>query len=159
MCKQDFKIHFCSCEKKEEQEKEIIHNKNSRRFKRTFNKDEYLKKKFIWYLFEYVGSVEFSLIGLILPPEEKLTEEITSEYLLYELNNNSELFDFDYLPNEGDSIVVRSEYINKEIKGKKRPHLFEHLSFIYKKEKWEINSKGSEEISQEIAKGILKIRK
>jgi len=156
MCKKDIKIHFCTCHNKTEEKVKIIHNKNSRRFKKKFNKDEYLQKRLTWSLWKYVKSGYSGIDGMVIMPEEKLTKDITSEFLLKELNNNTKLFDFDYNPNEGDNLIIRSEYINKKIKGRNRLDTYEYLSFIYKKSIWKKDFYNVfYDSTEEIATGII----
>lgn len=158
MCKSNLNIQFCTCSTEEKQPEKIIHNKNSRRFKKKFNRDEYVQKKFTWHLSKYVKTGSFGMDGMMILPEKKLTTELTAEFLLDELNNNLNLFDFDYFPDEGDSLVVRSEYVHPEIKGKNRHSTMKYLSFIFRKDQWTQDAyNGFYDITEEIATGTLKI--
>ncbi len=137
MCDSNLKLKFCSC-KTENETSEIIHNKNSRHWKYKLDKGEYLKKEFLWTIAKYSGRAEIAMDGMIVGPSDKLSNEVNAEFLLDELNNNLDLFDFDYLPAIGDNIIVRSKYVYPKMKNKPRPELFgEHMSFIFRDKGWE----------------------
>ena len=161
MCQPNFNIQFCTCSATEKKEPEkIIHNKNSRRFKKKFDRDEYIQKKFTWHLSKYVETGYFGMDGMMLMPDEKLTNELTAEFLLDELNSNLNLFDFDYLPSEGDCLTVRPEYVYPEMKGRNRPSMMQYLSFIFRNDKWIQDIYNAfYDITEEIAQGIVKIDK
>ena len=135
MCKQDFVIRFCTCEPKEE-DKAVVHNKTSRRFKVKFDRNEYFKKHLVWSLRKYSHTYNSGIDGRCVTPVHKLTEDLTSDYLQEQLNSNN-LFDFDYIPFEGDCLSIRFDYVNQEIKKKEfRPPLWEYIVFIYRDGKW-----------------------
>lgn len=158
MCKPNFNIQFCTCSTEKKEPEKIIHNKNSRRFKKQFNRDEYMQKKFTWHLSKYVETGYFGMDGMMFMPENQLTKELTTEFLLEELNNNLYVFDFDYLPNEGDCLTIHSEYVHPKVKGKNRPNENQYLSFIFRKNQWTQETYNAlYDITQEIAKGTLKI--
>ncbi len=158
MCKNDLNIHFCTCKSKKQEK--IVHNKNSRRFKRQFDENEYLRKKFTWVLSRYIKEHYNGIDGLIYPPDNKLTEDLTLDFFLQKLNSDVKLFDFEYIPKEGDNLVIRTEYINKKVKNKNRDSLHEYLSFIYKENKWISDFYNFfYDQTEDINEGILKLEK
>lgn len=84
---------------------------------------------------KYLGEKDDMMMGEIVMPVESLGGEMTSEYMLQQLNSNN-LFDFEYSPSEGDNLEIRKEYIYKSLRGQSRPDLYDYLSFIYRKGKW-----------------------
>ena len=153
MCKSNIDIHFCTCES----EGTIIHNKNSRKFKKKFTEEQYLEKSLIWKLFKYKGYEDTGMIGMIVMPKNKLTNQITAEYLLAQLNSKN-VFDFDYRPNEGDNLVVEIDYKYKPLKKKRRNHIYSYMSFIFKKSLWiEDHYNGFYDQTELIKKGKVKV--
>lgn len=156
MCDSNLKLKFCTCER---EKSKIIHNKKSRSWKYKLNKEEYLKKEFVWTLAKYAGPVEISIDGMIVGPVEEFSNELNTKFLLNELNNNLELFDFDYLPEIGDNVIIKSKYVHPKMKNKPRPELFgEHMSFIFKEKGWESDSYHPfHETTKDILTGKMKI--
>ena len=67
--------------------------------------------------------------GMLIYPEDVLSEALTSEKMVEELNRRN-CFDFNYTPNEGDNLQIYNpdKYTRK------------YLSFIYRSGKWEVDS-------------------
>ncbi|MCC8358366.1 hypothetical protein LA313_00520 [Salinimicrobium sp. ASW11-47] len=106
------------------------------RDKAKLDKADYEKIHYIWTLYKYIGEKDDMLMGEIVMPVESLGGEMTSEYLLQQLNSNNR-FDFEYSPSEGDNLEVRKEYVHKSLSGQQRPDLYDYMSCIYRKGKWE----------------------
>ncbi|PIF34277.1 hypothetical protein CLU81_4915 [Flavobacterium sp. 9] len=116
MCETGKEIKLCTCVP--DGIDKIVHNKNSRRFKKNRN-------EFAWTLRKYVGDSKCTMDGRIIFPLDVLSEALTTEKMLEDLNNRN-CFDFDYQPNEGDNLQIFT------------PHRYgrEFLSFIYRNEQW-----------------------
>lgn len=115
MCNQSSNLHFCTCDDKNAP---VIHNQNSRRFKKMDEK-EYLQQNIIWTLERHAGKKEeeWLEIGLMMMPTGKLTEEITEDYVLEQLNTCNP-FDFDYESVDGDCLAIRFNYKNRKFNQK-----------------------------------------
>jgi len=133
MCKQSSNLHFCTCNDKNTP---IIHNQNSRRFKRMDEK-QFLEMNIIWTLERSTGKKEEEWIemGSMAMPTGKLTDEITEEYVLRQLNTRNP-FDFEYQPLDGDCLQIRFNYKNKKIRQQYKNLQYRYLSFIFRKDKW-----------------------
>jgi len=118
MC--DFEKGFvlCTCQ---EQEKPVIHNKNSRRHKKTPLSEDNLYQ---WSLAAFVGTFESMMEGMFEIPSKDIGKGLTAEWVLLNLNDRN-CFDFEYIPQEGDALVIR----------KPQTYVF-FLSFVYKNGVW-----------------------
>ena len=129
MCKPDREIHFCSCASIAP----IPYPDNLE--KGNVNLDDYTKTHFIWKLNRYLGEKDSGMMGEMVMPLQRLSEDLTTGNLIIELSRK-DIFDFDYNPIEGDELIIREEYIYKAIKGKSRPELYDFMSLIYKAGSW-----------------------
>lgn len=118
---------LCTCE--DETPLPTIHHKKSKRWK---NKHPELHKPlYIWILRKYGGTYPYvegaaQMIGLANMPSKTLSEDITVELFLEELNKRY-CFDFEYELQDGDSLeILKDGYYDT------------FFSFIYKNGKWEI---------------------
>lgn len=100
--------------------KTIIHNKNSRRYKKS---PEFQIRGYRWTLSRFVNTFEPMMEGLYEYPAKDLGKGLTAEWVLLNLNCGN-CFDFAYTPEEGDNLVMRSEV----------PYVY--LSFIYQEGVW-----------------------
>ncbi len=128
MCKPNSTVHFCTCASLSK--KPLPHGDKAK-----VDKAEYEKTQYIWTLYKYLGEKDDLMMGEIVMPVESLGGEMTSEYLLQQLNSNNR-FDFEYSPSEGDNLEVRKEYVYRSLREQHRPELYDYLSFIYRKGKW-----------------------
>lgn len=133
MCKQSSTLHFCTCDDKNAP---VIHNQNSRRFKRMDEK-EYLERNIIWTLDRSAGKEEeeWLEIGSVMMPTGKLTDEITEDYVMEQLNTRNP-FDFEYTPIDGDCLNIRFNYTNRKFRQKYNNLHYRYLSFIFRKGEW-----------------------
>jgi len=133
MCKQSQKLHFCTCNDKNTP---VIHNQNSRRFKRMDEK-KYLEGNIIWTLERHAGKKEeeWLEIGSMMMPSGKLTEDITEDYVIEQLNTRAP-FDFDYQPLEGDCLAIRFNWKNRKFRQKYDNLTHRYLSFIFRAGEW-----------------------
>lgn len=134
MCEVIKNFKLCSCTT--DNKVDIVHNKNSRRYK------NYIKEKnpnrIIWTLYKYEGKQYFGMDGLLIAPVDKLDEMFTAEYVKTELNKRN-CFDFDYEPKDGDYLVLAICQTGKE--AIRSEHKF--LPFVYASGQWTINSYNS----------------
>lgn len=144
MCEAIDGFMLCSCLNND---KEIKHNKNSRRYKKKLDINE--KNEYVWSLKRFVGETSFHEMGemgrLILPSSD-IGNGLTKEFVLKKLNETN-CFDFEYLPKEKDGLSI-------EVKG--NFHLYLAFTFINKKWTLEIVSDPFNEVVENIAKGKLK---
>lgn len=126
MCKSNLQIQFCSCE---------LNKSKERKIEPELEKVAYHQKQFIWSLKKYVGKKHTGMLGQMVMPVEGLNEDLTADYLLWQLNNKN-LFDFEYTLAEGDHLEVRQDYVFSYVTGHARPELYEYLSFIFQNGKW-----------------------
>lgn len=133
MCKQSANLHFCTCDDKNAP---VIHNQNSRRFKRMDEK-KYLEGNIIWTLDRSAGKLEeeWMEIGSIMMPTGKLTDDITEDYVMEQLNTRNP-FDFDYQPIDGDCLNIRFTYKNRKFRQKYSNLTMRYLSFIFREGAW-----------------------
>ncbi len=129
MCQSNSNLHFCTCAAIKKLPFPIGRIE-------TVDITEYEKTHYIWTLYKYLGEKDDMMMGEIVLPVESLGGEMTSEYLLQQLNSNNR-FDFEYSPSEGDNLEVRKEYIYKSLSGQQRPDLYDYMSCIYRNGKWE----------------------
>ncbi|TPG45232.1 hypothetical protein [Flavobacterium pectinovorum] len=116
MCETGKEIKLCTCVPNGIDK--IVHNKKSRRFK-------HLRKEYTWTLEKYIGGTDFTMDGMIIFPNDSLSEDLTNESMLIVLNNRHS-FDFNYEPKEGDNLQVFGP----------QSDFRKFLSFIYRNEKW-----------------------
>lgn len=126
MCEISKNIKLCSC-LVEGNIAPVIHNKNSRRHKK--NKILDISDAYKWTLYKYIGTKDLGMEGLLYMPSDKLGEYLTNEMMLSALNNEM-CFDFDYQANEGDNLVIYHTERGS----------YNFLSFIYKNQKWKVDS-------------------
>lgn len=120
MCENAANITFCTCEPKPS----AVHNKNSRRARKDKAVQEV--RSYRWSLHKITGLSQQTLDGLLIEPNHEFSKELTGESILKEINRRN-CFDFDYEPNQGDSLEIY------ESGGR-------FISFIFEKEKWIIGS-------------------
>lgn len=129
MCKSNQEIHLCSCSsiKKEIFPKPFGDIEN--------NRSEYEKTHIIWKLFHYIGNKESGMMGQMIMPVDSLNNNLSASFLLEKINSKN-IFDFEYKPSEGDNLIIRCEYIYRNIKKTSRPELYDFMSFIFQEGKW-----------------------
>ena len=140
----------------EEKNNELIHNKNTRKHKKEkFDFRKYFEKKINWRLSIFECEIPPTMDFSYYMPAEKLTEEITSDFIISELNFKN-IFDFEYFPNEGDYFNIYYKYTQKELKNKFRTPLYsDFMCFIYTNGKWNNDFYRGEVIAKEIFEGFV----
>lgn len=120
-----------------QEQKEIVHNKNSRKNRVKLNLKEYNKTIIIWSLSNYKGKMEYNGIDWqYLSSGKELNNGISYEIILPVLNSEN-IFE-NYLPKDKDILKIRLKYIHPEKDGKSRPYINNFISFVYDKE-WRLN--------------------
>lgn len=112
---QGFKL--CTCN-----ESKIIHNKNARRPKRKRRSKR--RMEYVWQLYNHVGLYELYMEGTYDVPYIELSEDLTGEKVLKTLNT-SNCFDFEYIPKEGDCLIIRI-----------RDKWYYRMDFVFKDGNW-----------------------
>tara|TARA_B100001059_G_scaffold178085_1_gene178709 strand:- start:355 stop:861 length:507 start_codon:yes stop_codon:yes gene_type:complete len=128
-----------SNKEKQDKNEKIIHHKNSRKNRVKFRKEKYEEKELIWTLKKKKG--ERAADGMnwqYQSSADKLNDELTAENIVGIINLGIE-FDFEYIPQENDFLVLKFEYTNPELKNKRRPFINYYTSFLYNNGKWNIN--------------------
>lgn len=117
MC--DFNKGFILCQCNNS--KVIVHNKKS---KRNRNKKKNQQIEYTWTLFKFLGMSKEREMGRYLFPVSNIGNGLTSDFVLNELNNRN-CFDFEYIPNQGDNLIIG------------KADSFNRIEFIFRNGKWE----------------------
>ena len=154
MCTQDLSLHLCSCS-------DISSEKIKKLFSSELDQLKRKKESFLlikWKLFKYIAYEWNGMDGMLFSPTDKLTSEVTVEYLCAEMNNRN-CFDFAYSPTEGDNIVFEVEKIGKGGRPKIKQPRYLFNSLIFKDNQWTIDSYNPfYDKTEEIGKGVLKYK-
>ncbi len=132
MCENVKQLTFCSC--MPDVNTKVIHNKNNR-------KNKIKKDVFIWELkrkiedkitYNATDTEDSNLViaiieGMLMMPSDSLVGGLNANFVLNELNTRS-CFDFDYIPNEGDNLVLHNP----------KKYVDAFISFIFNNKKWEL---------------------
>ena len=152
MCSRTNKLELCSCT---DMSVKRIQQLYSEEIKLLGRKE--ILKVIRWKLKKHVGQEWNGMDGLMIMPSENLTQELSEKRILNDLNQTN-CFDFDYIPNNGDNLIFEigwlfnrwGKRINKKIE-------YEYSSFIFKDEKWVADSyNGFYEKTEIIKEGIIK---
>jgi len=153
VCAQDHSLQLCSCS-----------DISSEKIKKLFSSELIqLKRKesfhlIKWKLHKYIKYEWSGMDGILFLPTDKLTSEITTNYLCAEMNNRN-CFDFPFSPTEGDTIIFEVETINKSGRPLKKQAGYLFTSLIFRNKKWTIDSYNAfYDKTEEIKKGILVYR-
>ncbi|CAM3879835.1 MULTISPECIES: hypothetical protein [Flavobacterium] len=125
---------FCTCLEK----KSFIKKRDA--YLSLYNEEEYLTEVYEWTLYSIVQKREEKekhlIIGEIKIPIKKINDVITAELIVEELNK-LDCFDFEYIPIDGDELVISNGYKHIEIDTKTRPYLpFKTMHFVYENKEW-----------------------
>ncbi|MEG1026479.1 MAG: hypothetical protein RSF34_18540 [Flavobacterium sp.] len=128
MCDFNNGIKLCTCEgDKIKYRKQDVY--------RIVNKDKIVKipnKKnddipliYIWHLYKYIGKDEVNMmLGQYIFPSNDLGNGLNAEWIALNLNVEN-CFDFDYIPNEGDNLIIGQNV-----------EMSPYISFIFKNGEW-----------------------
>ncbi|WP_420572351.1 hypothetical protein [Kordia sp.] len=117
MCQVSQTIKFCSCSDKLAEATKHV-------------KSIY----YIWKIERVVGINDFAMDGLLMEDPKQL-DELSADAILKELNSKN-LFDFDYKPQDNDSLEIKR--VNPKKKHHKKKLIGSHLNFYYLIDKWHI---------------------
>jgi len=132
MCKKDSKIHLCTCGGNSNISDFQIHN--------NINFAIVIK----WKLSRLIKNEWIGMDGMFIEPVNQFSSKITADFLCYEMNN-SNCFDFEYIPKESDTItfdVVIYKMIGRRNLTLKKTKYQERkfIALIFKDQKWTINT-------------------
>ncbi|PTX58396.1 hypothetical protein C8N46_11441 [Kordia periserrulae] len=165
MCKEDLKIHFCTCSNKleinidfaDEVVKLYQLKKNDSRMAILNDDGSYMETYFKWTLSSFKEEVNKNgVMGMMVYPKTQINNELTIDSILEALNSNSNPFDFNYKPKEKDFIKIEEKYKFIEIDDHKRPAIMEYISFKFENGKWEFGRYPMHFIHQETEIGKIK---
>ena len=129
MCEFENGMKFCTCEANS------IKFRGPRTFRRIDGKleivvapkDKKIPLEYIWELFRFEGKVPITEIGRYMMPINDLGKGLNAEWIALNLNCE-DCFDFEYTPNEGDSLKI-SENVT----------LGPYISFVFRDKEWTID--------------------
>ena len=105
--------------------------------------------EYTWSLTRYVGRSKSIRLGKILKPSEDLGNAITIERVLKEMNSRH-CFDFDYTPQENDSLRIRNG---------QKGEAYKYLTIVYTDNTWIAGSNGTfGVIKKTINRGVVEQR-
>ena len=126
MCNNVSKIKFCTCDIGEAR----------------------LPNIYYWTLSRFIGFRESDILGKLVIPSEDLGNNITTDIILNILNNYQP-FDFNYSPDESDTLNIFLSTIDVRHK---------YFSLIFKNGKWQVGRNPAFVSStQEIATGTIEV--
>ncbi|KQS92771.1 hypothetical protein [Chryseobacterium sp. Leaf394] len=147
MCEISNQLKFCTCLDEKSIENINFQKKLEKLYKKQLPKS---KEPFSWILYEYKGSEDSGMMGLLNMPSEKIGFSLSEGFVLDEINNKN-CFDFDYRPKEGDNLQINFQ---------RNKYWTEFLSFIFRNGNWEADSYYTfTEIIEPKNYGILKVNK
>ncbi|RYE54743.1 MAG: hypothetical protein EOP48_11660 [Sphingobacteriales bacterium] len=122
----------------------VVHNKNSRRYKKQNpgKKPEVFK----WQLLRYVKTEYSGEMGSVRMPSHDLGRGLTEQYVVQKLNEEN-CFDFDYTPQERDSLAIQVD-----------DRWDFYLAFTFKNGQWMIGRDfdAFNDVMKELGEGKLK---
>ncbi len=117
MCQVSQNIRFCSCADK------------------LAEATKHLKSiYYVWTIERISGINDFAMDGLLMEDPKQL-DELSAESILKKLNSQN-LFDFEYKPQDNDSLEIKRKNPKKRYQKKKL--IGTHLNFYYLLNKWHI---------------------
>lgn len=139
MCKVSKHLVFCHCEAAEA----VIHHKKSKRWQ----KKNPVPLTYRWTISRFVGHFQSMMEGLMSEPSEKLDKELSSDWLLAEINARN-CFDFDYIPLEGDNLTIR------------RSDSWHFFSYLFRNGQWQMGMYNCfSDKTEDVDEGVLKLNK
>ncbi len=133
---------------------------NSRLFKKKFNRIEYEKIQIHWEINKYLEpTTNNDLIPFSFPIDNDFVIPEVSIKSISKHLNSIKIINNEYIPEEGDELIIYSDYFYKEIKKLKRPFIgFNSIFLLYNNSEWK---KGRYYIENDQTKflmsGIIKI--
>lgn len=126
MCDFSEGIKLCCCDKESIRYREASTyvRKKGKLIEQKNPENDKIPLEYIWTLFKYEGEKEVTEIGRYLMPKNDLGQGLNAQWVALNLNCTN-CFDFDYNPQEGDSLQI-----HKNIK------FDTYLSFVYRNGEW-----------------------
>jgi hypothetical protein len=127
MCNNINKIKFCTCngEKIRLRDPELFKNVNKKSINLLAKKNEDIPLIYMWQLYRYVSENNgLAMEGEYMLPVNDIDKALNTEWLLLNLNTEN-CFDFNYLPNEGDNLIIKQNVLWSP-----------YISFIYRNKQW-----------------------
>ena len=139
MCSKLEGFKLCTCDAAP-----VIHNRKSRRNRKVGAVE--LAVEYALDLRRYIETVPSSMVGRTMMPSCDLGEGLTEDFVVEKLNT-SNCFDFDYVPQERDSLRIH-------IKGSRS----RYMAFGYENGQWTIglNYEAFDNVLEDIGEGQLK---
>ncbi len=129
-----------------------VPNKNSRRYKKLWI-ESYGESAYTWRLSRYVKSYEGQMMFSYYPMYERLGELQYTDVLSH--LNNTEWFDFDYEPQNGDYLTIDYQYRIARNPGKYTTTGIPYfMAFTHKSGEW-VYQRYYDEVLECITEGIL----
>lgn len=117
---------------------EIIHNKNSRRYKLKLTTFQYHETRIFWNLSEFKRKMQYDGIDWQYQSSRNtLNNGLLADTVLSVLNSG--IIFANYSPQKNDFLKIWLEYKYPIIHNKSRPYIGDFISFIYNEE-WKINN-------------------
>ncbi len=153
MCISSLSLKFCTCSQP---------TPKIKRSDRMDNPDWYLAQynanNLVWLLERYNGKRDGIVIGSVIMPSQEVTPTLTNDFVLEQLNIQN-CFDFEYIPHEGDNLIIRLNDKQKKQRMKSNPNAMNFLSFLYRNGRWEIGTYGLMDKTITFQKGHIHIIK
>lgn len=152
MCDRTEKLELCACSDMNTNKIQEIYSDEIKRL----DKKEFLKV-IKWKLNRFLGTEWSGMDGLMIMPSQNLTNELTENLILDELNKQN-CFDFEYQPTEGDNLIFEIGWLfNKRGKKINRELEYKYSSYIFRNGEWKPDSYNPfYEKTEIINEGILK---
>lgn len=123
-----FKLCSCESEKIKFRKEEVYKKSGGKLIPVKNKKNDTIPLIYIWQLFRMVVEYKnISMVGHYVLPTDTIGNGLDAEWIALNLNCEN-CFDFEYDPQEGDSLFIRQNVI-----------LGPYISFIYKEGQWIID--------------------
>ena len=152
MCNRTEKLELCACLDMNTNKIQKLYSEEIKRL----DKQELLKVA-KWELNRFLGTTFSEMDGLVILPSQNLTKELSEEFILRELNN-SNCFDFEYQPSEGDNLIFTIGWLFNKWGKKMNPEIeYKYSSYIFRSGEWKPDFYNPfYEKTEIINKGVLK---
>ena len=127
MCDFNNGIKLCTCDgvKIKYREQDLFREVKGELIKIPNKKNDDIPLIYIWHLYKYKGKDEVNMmLGRYILPSDDLGHGLNTEWIALNLNVEN-CFDFDYIPNEGDNLIIGQNV-----------DLSPYVSFIFKNGIW-----------------------
>lgn len=140
-----FKLCSCSSENIKFRNQDLFKKIKGELVKISNKKNDKIPIINIWHLSRFVGEQADTMMGSYQFPSKDIGNGLNVEWILLNLNIEN-CFDFDYTPDEGDSLTISTNVI-----------LGPYISFIFKNNEWSIDHYSPfHDETTIICKGIIK---